>query len=84
MAIRTLCFIGAVAVGAGLLRWTLIGGAVFLPYLAVVLANAMPPPRKDVDLRQDWFGRELSGGTPENPGTTDTSVDRHRLTEDHA
>jgi hypothetical protein len=40
MAIRTACFIGAVAVGPGWLRWVLIVAAVFLPYVAVVMANA--------------------------------------------
>ncbi len=39
MGIRTLCFIGAVIV-SGPLRWILIAGAVFLPYIAVILANA--------------------------------------------
>lgn len=39
MLIRTLCFVGAVIV-SGPLRWVLIAGAVFLPYTAVILANA--------------------------------------------
>ena len=39
MAIRTVCFILAI-VTTGPLRWTLVAGAVFLPYVAVVLANA--------------------------------------------
>lgn len=39
MAIRTACFVLAV-VTDGWLRWTLVAGAVFLPYVAVVLANA--------------------------------------------
>ncbi len=39
MAIRTVCFLGAVAVGPGPLRWVLVAGAVLLPYVAVVLAN---------------------------------------------
>lgn len=39
MLLRTLCFVGAV-IASGWLRWTLVGGAVFLPYIAVVLANA--------------------------------------------
>jgi Protein of unknown function (DUF3099) len=39
MAIRTLCVLGAVVVGPGILRWVLIAGAVFLPYVAVVMAN---------------------------------------------
>ncbi|MEI2713084.1 MAG: DUF3099 domain-containing protein [Nocardioides sp.] len=40
MAIRTACVIGAVAVGPGWFRWVLIAGAVLLPYVAVVIANA--------------------------------------------
>jgi DUF3099 family protein len=39
MGVRTACFIGAVVVGAGWLRWVLIVGAVILPYLSVVFAN---------------------------------------------
>lgn len=39
MAIRTLCFVGAVAVD-GWLRWVLFAGAMFLPYTSVILANA--------------------------------------------
>jgi hypothetical protein len=39
MGIRTLCVIGAVVVD-GPLRWALIVGAIFLPYVAVVMANA--------------------------------------------
>ena len=38
MAIRTVCFLGAV-LADGWLRWVLIAGAVLLPYFAVVLAN---------------------------------------------
>ena len=40
MLIRTVCFVAAVAVGPGWLRWVLIAGAVLLPYVAVVMANA--------------------------------------------
>jgi len=39
MAVRTSCFIGAVVVGPGWLRWILVAGACLLPYLAVVFAN---------------------------------------------
>lgn len=46
MAIRTACFIGAVA-ASGPLRWTLLVGAVFLPYVAVILANQ--PARRASD-----------------------------------
>jgi len=62
MAIRTACFVAAVVVGPGWFRWVLIAGAVFLPYVAVVMANA-------VHARDDGFAlmdaahadRELSG-----------------------
>jgi Protein of unknown function (DUF3099) len=39
MGIRTACFVLAIVTG-GPLRWVLVAGAVFLPYIAVVLANA--------------------------------------------
>ena len=39
MAIRTVCFIGAI-IASGLLRWALVVGAVLLPYVAVIMANA--------------------------------------------
>lgn len=41
MGVRTACFIGAVVVGPGWVRWVLIAGAVLLPYVAVVAANAL-------------------------------------------
>jgi predicted tellurium resistance membrane protein TerC len=39
MAIRTVCFVGAIF-ASGWLRWALVVGAVFLPYVAVIMANA--------------------------------------------
>jgi hypothetical protein len=42
MGIRVLCF-GLVFVTTGWLRWTAILAAVFIPYVAVVLANAVSP-----------------------------------------
>lgn len=47
MAVRAACFLGAVAAGPGILRWVLFAGAVFLPYVAVVMANATPMRRND-------------------------------------
>lgn len=41
MAVRTLCVVGAVVVGPGWVRWVLIAGAVALPQIAVVAANAV-------------------------------------------
>ena len=39
MGIRTVCFLAAV-ITTGWVRWVFLAGAVFLPYLAVVMANA--------------------------------------------
>ena len=43
MGIRTLCFVGAIAVGQGWLRWVLVAAAFVLPYIAVVMANSASP-----------------------------------------
>jgi len=40
MGIRTLCVIGAVVAAPHAVMWVFIVGAVFLPYVAVVMANA--------------------------------------------
>jgi hypothetical protein len=40
MTIRTVCFVAAIVVGPGWLRWVLVAGAFVLPYVAVVMANA--------------------------------------------
>jgi hypothetical protein len=50
MAVRTLCFIGAIAVGSGWLRWVLVIGALVLPYVAVVMANSAQPRIPGTDL----------------------------------
>ncbi len=42
MGIRTVCFVLAI-VASGWLRWSLVAAAVVLPYVAVVLANAVGP-----------------------------------------
>lgn len=39
MSIRTICFVGAIF-ATGILRWILLAGAIFLPYIAVFIANA--------------------------------------------
>ena len=43
MGIRTLCFVAAIAVGQGWLRWVLVAAAFVLPYIAVVMANSASP-----------------------------------------
>ena len=40
MSIRTVCFVGAIIANHGWLMWTLIAGAILLPYVAVIMANA--------------------------------------------
>ena len=62
MAIRTLCFVGAVAVGPGWLRWVLVVGAFILPYVAVVMANSASPRIKGADLVQPDSGYKELGG----------------------
>ena len=42
MGIRVVCF-GLVFVTSGWLRWAAILAAVFIPYVAVVIANAVSP-----------------------------------------
>jgi hypothetical protein len=56
MVIRTLCFLGAVLVGDNWFRWVLIAGAVFLPYVAVVMANGAAPRTEGTDLVQPMQG----------------------------
>ena len=55
MGIRTVCFIAAVLVGPNWFRWVLIAAALFLPYVAVVMANA-------VNSRADSFALLADGG----------------------
>lgn len=54
MAIRTVCFLGAV-LAQGWLRWAFVAGAVVLPYLAVVVANGGREPTKDSELSTAWY-----------------------------
>lgn len=41
MGLRTVCFVAAILVGDGWLRWVLVAAALVLPYVAVVMANAV-------------------------------------------
>ena len=66
MTIRMVCFFAAVMVGDNIFRWILVAAAVFLPFFAVVLANAG-------DQRDDGFrlpvgpgAKELAAGDPED------------------
>ena len=50
MGLRTVCFVGAIVVGGGWLRWVLVVAAILLPYVAVVMANAVNSRDDDFDL----------------------------------
>ena len=72
MGIRTVCVIAAIFV-PGWPRWVFIAGAVFLPYFAVVIANAgssKDDGRPDlVDNNSLSAPSTSSGGTPAISGT---------------
>jgi hypothetical protein len=65
MSLRTLCFVGAVILGQGVFMWILIAAAIFLPYIAVVMANAAASRSDDFALQQSNLDRpELPAGSP--------------------
>jgi uncharacterized membrane protein len=69
MLVRTLCFVvvaflAITHAGPGWLAWVFIGGAVFLPYVAVVMANAASTKSDGFELRDGSSqDRQLPGGT---------------------
>ncbi|MGH3345970.1 MAG: DUF3099 domain-containing protein [Nocardioides sp.] len=72
MSLRTLCFIGAV-LAEGWLRWVLVAAAVVLPYVAVVMANAVATKSDGFALSHGASARnELSNSTDsEGPTRSD-------------
>jgi hypothetical protein len=73
MGIRTVCFVAAVLVGDGWLRWVLVAAALLLPYVAVVMANATRSKSDDFTLLDGQYGRgELTSSPEDEPGP-----DRH-------
>ncbi len=70
MALRTVCFIGAV-IAEGWLRWVLVVGAVVLPYVAVVMANAVLSKSDDFALQRNVEARN------ELPNPTDSEGSEH-------
>jgi Protein of unknown function (DUF3099) len=56
MGIRTVCFVAAVLVGPGPLRWVLVAAAILLPYVSVVFANTQ-------DRRAETYLLDDPGGT---------------------
>lgn len=51
MGIRSVCFVAAVVVGEGWLRWVLVAASFFLPTVAVVVANSATPRVEGTALR---------------------------------
>lgn len=76
MTIRTLCFIGAAISGAAGIHWLwpiLIAGAIILPYVAVVMANAEDSRSSALPLTgggdaQRQLGAGEQGGHEEHDG----------------
>jgi fatty acid desaturase len=67
MAVRTACFVAAVIVGHGVVMWVLIAAAVFLPYVAVVMANAAASRSDDFALQGSAFDKPELGAGPSSP-----------------
>ncbi|MFB9312130.1 DUF3099 domain-containing protein [Nocardioides plantarum] len=64
MSLRTLCFVGAIIAslaGVGWLWPILIAGALVLPYIAVVMANAAATQSDGFELREADLGRRALG-----------------------
>jgi hypothetical protein len=67
MSIRMVCFFAAVIVGPGVFRWVLVAAAVFLPFFAVVIANAGDQRDDGFRLPEGPGAHELTaGGEPED------------------
>lgn len=50
MSIRVVCFLAAVALFDGWMRWVLMAAAIFLPYVAVLFANGEDQRQEPFDL----------------------------------
>jgi hypothetical protein len=66
MGIRTVCFVAAILVGSGWLRWALVAAAFLLPYIAVVMANSASPRVEGTDPLGPGQTRPELGPGPEN------------------
>ena len=71
MSLRTICFVGAIIAALNNVDWLwpfLIGGAIVLPYLAVVMANAAASRQDGFELRGgDFSAPRLESGKPRTP-----------------
>lgn len=68
MLIRAACFLGAIF-ASGALRWVLVAAALFLPYIAVVFANAgSRRPPQNATFTPEPFGVLEPGPRRHPPG----------------
>ena len=78
MAIRTACVLGAIVV-PGWPRWILLAGAVVLPYLAVVIANAGRERPDNTPIKRCGLQRRLPAPTePTNQALGAAAKAAHR------
>jgi len=67
MGIRTACFVAAIVVGQGWLRWVLVAAAFVLPYVAVVMANSASPRVEGTSLADPGQTHPELGTGPGSP-----------------
>ncbi|MEU8132563.1 DUF3099 domain-containing protein [Streptodolium elevatio] len=79
MSIRTVCFILAVVL-EGPLRWVMIAGALLLPYVAVVVANAGRSRRLDPPPASQVVPPQAHRAIEPPPHAVLTSAERHDIT----
>jgi fatty acid desaturase len=71
MSLRTLCFVGAIVAALAGIGWLwpiLIAGALILPYIAVVMANAVATRSDGFGLPDRQYTRELTDGARDTSG----------------
>ncbi|WP_406287744.1 DUF3099 domain-containing protein [Embleya sp. NBC_00896] len=78
MSIRTVCFIGAVFTPSPW-RWILVAGALFLPYIAVVVANAGREPTSNAPVQAQIVPPLPPKALEPPPGAVLTSAERETL-----
>lgn len=79
MGIRMVCLVAAVFVH-GIFMWLLLAGAIVLPYIAVIEANAGRDKREVGDPLMEY--RQLPGG-PVPPPTNDSGSSQPSSGEPH-
>jgi hypothetical protein len=78
MSLRSLCFVGAIVAALAHVGWLwpiLIAGALVLPYIAVVMANATTTRSDGFELLDGQYDRpELAAGTKSDRDTGSDSL----------